>query len=58
MLNVIEKLTNKPEWWLKCHDDEIAGRWKQEMLGMDWPKILDLPHADFTPAIADAVCQS
>lgn len=53
MLAAIEELTNKPEWWLKCRDPEITARWKEEALAMDWAAIRR--HADFTPAMADAV---
>ncbi|KND92733.1 hypothetical protein TOPH_02886 [Tolypocladium ophioglossoides CBS 100239] len=52
MLKVIEDLTNKPEWWRKVRDPEIAARWKAEALAMDWPAYRE--HADFTPAMADA----
>ncbi|KAH8176498.1 WD40 repeat 2 [Sarocladium implicatum] len=55
MLSVLEKLTNKPDWWVKCRDDEVAERWKSEMLQMDWPAVLGLEHADFTASMADAV---
>jgi len=29
MLKVMEDLTNKPEWWLKVNDPEIAAKWKK-----------------------------
>ena len=53
MLKVIEDLTNKPEWWLKVRDADIAARWKAEALALDWPAYR--ANADFTPAMADAV---
>lgn len=53
MLSAVEELTNKPEWWLKCRDPEITKKWKEEALAMDWSAIRE--HADFTPAMADAV---
>ena len=53
MLKVIEELTNKPEWWRKVMDDEIADRWKQEMLVMDWAAYRRF--GDFIPAMADTV---
>lgn len=53
MLAAVEELTNKPEWWLKCRDPDIAARWKEEALALDWASIRT--HADFTPAMADAV---
>ncbi|KAI8265680.1 hypothetical protein K4K56_005051 [Colletotrichum sp. SAR 10_98] len=52
MMKFINALSDKPEWWRKVQDDEIAGKWKKEALGMDWT--LYLKHADFTPAMADA----
>ncbi|PNY19946.1 Uncharacterized protein TCAP_07436 [Tolypocladium capitatum] len=52
MLKVVEDLTNKPEWWLKVRDPDIAAKWKAEALAMDWPAYRE--HADFTPAMADA----
>lgn len=53
MLKVLENLTNKPEWWKKVFDAEIAARWKAEMLSMDWEQYHK--NADFTPSMADAV---
>jgi hypothetical protein len=53
MLGAVEELTNKPEWWLKCRDPEITKKWKEEALAMDWAA--SRKHADFTPAMADAV---
>ncbi|KAH8170705.1 WD40 repeat 2 [Sarocladium implicatum] len=55
MLAAVEELTNKPEWWIKCRDPEIAARWKDEALALDWASIRT--HADFTPAMADAVIE-
>ncbi|KAI8210187.1 hypothetical protein K4K52_012619 [Colletotrichum sp. SAR 10_76] len=52
MMKFINTLSDKPEWWRKVQDDEIAGKWKKEALSMDWT--LYLKHADFTPAMADA----
>ncbi|KAF4887029.1 hypothetical protein CGCF415_v014998 [Colletotrichum fructicola] len=52
MMKFINALSDKPEWWRKVQDDEIAGKWKKEALSMDWT--LYLKHADFTPAMADA----
>lgn len=53
MLKVVEDLTNKPEWWLKCRDPRISDRWKSEMLAVDWTQYHR--HADFTPAMTDFV---
>ena len=55
MLSIIEKLTNKPDWWAKCYDEEIASRWKKEMLEVDWKAALGLWRVDCTPNMADAV---
>jgi hypothetical protein len=52
-LRFVEEITNKPEWWIKVRDDDIAGRWKKEALATDWNAYLE--HADFSPAMADAV---
>ncbi|PHH90996.1 hypothetical protein CDD83_2017 [Cordyceps sp. RAO-2017] len=52
MLKVVEDLTNKPEWWRKVRDPEIAARWEEEALRMDWPAYRK--YADFTPAMARA----
>ncbi|KAJ3480275.1 hypothetical protein NLG97_g8112 [Lecanicillium saksenae] len=54
MLRVLEELTNKPEWWLKVKDDEIAAKWKTEVLQMDWKTLVGL-WAVFTEPMADAV---
>jgi hypothetical protein len=53
MMKFVEELTNKPEWWIKVHDPQIADRWKQEALQYDWKSYRT--HGDFTPAMADAV---
>jgi hypothetical protein len=55
MIRVVEKLTNKPDWWTKCRDPEVAQKWKNEMLGMDWHEITGSEYADFTEKMADAV---
>ncbi|VUC20371.1 unnamed protein product [Clonostachys rosea] len=51
MLELMETLTNKPEWWVKVFDSEITSKWKMEALGMDWGQYLE--HADFTPNMVD-----
>ena len=53
MLELIEGITNKPEWWRKVRDPEIAAKWKKEALEMPWAE--HLRHADFTPNMADYV---
>ena len=55
MLKLINELSDKPEWWRKVKDDEIAAKWKKEALEMDWGAIQRW--GDFTPAMADAVSQ-
>ncbi|OAA72249.1 hypothetical protein ISF_01322 [Cordyceps fumosorosea ARSEF 2679] len=52
MLQAVESLTNKPEWWSKVRDPEIAAKWKAEMLVMPWNQFHE--HADFTANMADA----
>lgn len=53
MLRLIEELTNKPGWWTKVRDPDIASKWKAEALATDWAAYQK--YADFTPAVADAV---
>lgn len=53
MLKLIEDITNKPEWWRKVRDAAIAAKWKKEACRLDWGAYRR--HADFTPAMADAV---
>ncbi|UNI18003.1 hypothetical protein JDV02_004304 [Purpureocillium takamizusanense] len=52
MLKLVDDLTDKPEWWRKILDPEIAARWKAEALALDWQAYR--PHADFTPNMVDA----
>lgn len=52
MLEAVESLTNKPEWWRKVRDSDIAAKWRAEMLAMDWQAFHQ--YADFTPNMADA----
>jgi hypothetical protein len=54
MLKLVEELTNKPDWWTKVRNPEITQRWKEEAL-RDNPWANYVNHADFTPAMADAV---
>ncbi|CAH0018113.1 unnamed protein product [Clonostachys rhizophaga] len=51
MLEVMEILTNRPEWWVKVFDSEITTTWKTQVLGIDWAHYLE--HADFTPNMVD-----
>lgn len=57
ILRVIEELTNKSDWWLKVNDEEIAKKWRQEALEMDYKAILGA-WAIVTPAMADAVSRT
>ncbi|KAJ4310830.1 hypothetical protein N0V84_010766 [Fusarium piperis] len=52
MLKFIEDITNKPEWWVKVHDPEIAARWAKEALEMPWTEFLQ--HATFSEKMAEA----
>lgn len=53
MLKFVEEITNKAQWWEKVFNPQIAEKWKQEALEMNWKEYRD--YADFTPAMADAV---
>lgn len=55
MLETIEELTNKPDWWTKCRDTHVAQRWKEEMLAVNWPSVTGYSFADLSPEAADAV---
>ncbi|EFY87261.1 hypothetical protein MAC_06709 [Metarhizium acridum CQMa 102] len=39
-------LIRQPEWWRKVRDPNIAARWKQEVLGLNWAEYRK--HGDFT----------
>ncbi|KAM0472563.1 hypothetical protein ACHAPX_008720 [Trichoderma viride] len=52
MLKFVEEITNKAQWWEKVFDAQIAEKWKQEALQMNWKEYRN--YADFTPAMADA----
>lgn len=53
MLRLVEELTNKPEWWIKVHDEAITQRWVNEALEVNWAGYVE--HADFTVEMAQAV---
>ncbi|KAG9253387.1 uncharacterized protein F5Z01DRAFT_675294 [Emericellopsis atlantica] len=57
MLQVMEELTNKPDWWLKVREPTIADKWKKEAIALgqsgDWT--LKLAPEGFTQNMADAV---
>ncbi|RBR06589.1 uncharacterized protein FIESC28_10984 [Fusarium coffeatum] len=50
MLELIEAITNKPEWWIKVQDQEIVAKWKQEALQAPWESFQK--NADFTEEMA------
>ncbi|RGP68738.1 duf1665 domain containing protein [Fusarium sporotrichioides] len=52
MLKFMDELTDKPQWWLKIHDEPIVAKWKKETLDIDWKSYLK--YGDFTPDMADA----
>lgn len=53
MIRLVEDLTNKPEWWRKVKDPEIAAKWKKEALEMPWSEYVKYGH--FEESMADAV---
>ncbi len=53
MLKLIEDITNKPDWWEKIRNPEIAAKWKNEALQFEWADYSE--YADFSEAMADAV---
>ncbi|KAM3469603.1 hypothetical protein MY5147_006932 [Beauveria neobassiana] len=52
MLKFMDEITDKPDWWTKVHDADIAGRWKAEALDAQWGSYRR--YGDFTSAMADA----
>ncbi|KAH7110511.1 hypothetical protein B0J13DRAFT_489695 [Dactylonectria estremocensis] len=52
MLRLVEEITNKPEWWKKIREPNIATKWKDEALDIDWASYVR--HGDFTTAMADS----
>ncbi|KAL6900578.1 hypothetical protein GGI43DRAFT_405762 [Trichoderma evansii] len=51
MFKFIEEITNKAQWWEKVFNPQIAEKWKQEALEMNWKEYRN--YADFTPAMAE-----
>ncbi|KAI1061041.1 hypothetical protein LB507_010213 [Fusarium sp. FIESC RH6] len=51
MLELMETITNKPEWWIKALDPAIVAKWKQEALQAPWDSFQR--NADFTEAMAN-----
>lgn len=57
MLRFIEEITNKPEWWVKAHNEEISNKWKKEAVEMDWTAYHE--SGEFTEEMAELVsCSS
>ncbi|KAK6445204.1 hypothetical protein FP744_10001452 [Trichoderma asperellum] len=52
MLKFVEEITNKAQWWEKVFNPQIAEKWTQEALEMNWKEYRN--YADFTPAMAEA----
>lgn len=53
MLKFVEEITNKAQWWEKVFNPQVAEKWKQEALEMNWKEYRN--YADFTPTMAEAV---
>ena len=53
MLELMETITNKPEWWIKALDPAIVAKWEQEALQAPWDSFQR--NADFTEAMAKKV---
>ncbi|KAH7144578.1 hypothetical protein B0J13DRAFT_585273 [Dactylonectria estremocensis] len=52
MIRLVEDITNKPEWWRKINDPEIAAKWAKEALEMPWSEYVKYGH--FEKSMADA----
>ncbi|QUC17481.1 uncharacterized protein UV8b_01722 [Ustilaginoidea virens] len=52
LMRAVEEITNKPDWWVKVKQPDVADKWRLEALAMDWAAYHRF--ADFTPAMADA----
>ncbi|GJC80754.1 hypothetical protein ColLi_03592 [Colletotrichum liriopes] len=52
MLWFIEQITNKPNWHVKVFNDDIASKWKTEVMAVDWSTV-ELKHAHFNDAMFD-----
>ncbi|KAJ0297072.1 hypothetical protein Brms1b_013642 [Colletotrichum noveboracense] len=42
----IEQITNKPDWHVKVFNDDIAAKWKAEVMAVDWASV-GLKYAHF-----------
>ncbi|KAF3805339.1 hypothetical protein GCG54_00006282 [Colletotrichum gloeosporioides] len=42
----IEQITNKPDWHVKVFNDDIAAKWKAEVMAVDWTSV-GLKYAHF-----------
>ncbi|KAF2624297.1 hypothetical protein BU25DRAFT_374116 [Macroventuria anomochaeta] len=41
MLFFVDRISDKPDWTRKVHDEEIVAKWKQEAKELDWTKIIE-----------------
>ncbi|KAI8935769.1 hypothetical protein NX059_007289 [Plenodomus lindquistii] len=48
MLFFMNKITDKPQWQRKIHDEEIVAKWKKEAEDLDWEKA-GIAHGDMSP---------
>jgi hypothetical protein len=53
MLKMLDELTDKPEWWRKVQNPNIASTWKDEAMTLNWSAYRR--YGDFTVAMANAV---
>ncbi|KAF4439810.1 hypothetical protein F53441_12480 [Fusarium austroafricanum] len=52
MLKFMDDITDKPEWWLKVNDDEIAAKWEKEAIEMPWDSYIT--NGDFSQTMASS----
>lgn len=41
MLFFIDRMTDKPDWTRKVHDEDIVSKWKKEAKELDWNKVVE-----------------
>lgn len=46
MMDIMEKLTDKPDWHKKILDDEIAAKWRQEALDIPDTKLYNFTNGN------------
>jgi hypothetical protein len=46
MLFFVDRISDKPDWIRKVHDEEVVAKWKQEAKELDWTKVFE--HGDMT----------